>query len=372
MTELGARRHAHRVPRLGRPCWVVVIFALDDARRLARPVLPGSARRPRARRPRSDGVQSPPSSPTFSAARPPGSPAAAPDWAARWRCASRRWARGRAVGRARQPPLEAVVAEIDAAGGRAASAPCDVRDAEAGRCRARPHRRESWAFPTSSSTTPRATSSARSEDLTPNGFAAVVGIVLHGTFHCTRAAGEALDRGEARRRGPVASRRPTPTTGSAFVLPSACAKAGVVALTRSLAVEWARHGIRLNAIAPGTDPDRGRVLAAAPDRRARSEREAPHPRRPLRHAGRARRARGVPRLRRVRLDARRGRDVRRRRVAARRRRVQRPPRRSPRDDRGPEKIAVARPTSCCVSSGSGAAAADPAECPARLPPPPRA
>jgi NAD(P)-dependent dehydrogenase (short-subunit alcohol dehydrogenase family) len=46
-------------------------------------------------------------------------------------------------------------------------------------------------------------------------------------------------------------------TGSAFVLPSACAKAGVLALTRSLAVEWARHRIRLNAIAPGPIPTEG-------------------------------------------------------------------------------------------------------------------
>ena len=45
--------------------------------------------------------------------------------------------------------------------------------------------------------------------------------------------------------------------GSAFVVPSACAKSGVLALTRSLAVEWARHKIRLNAIAPGPFPTKG-------------------------------------------------------------------------------------------------------------------
>jgi NAD(P)-dependent dehydrogenase (short-subunit alcohol dehydrogenase family) len=95
-----------------------------------------------------------------------------------------------------------------------------------------------------------------SEELSPNGFAAVVGIVLHGTFHCTRAAG----------RHWIADGRPGVVlniattyawTGSAFVLPSACAKAGVVVMTRSLAVEWARHGIRLNAIAPGPIPTEG-------------------------------------------------------------------------------------------------------------------
>ena len=46
-------------------------------------------------------------------------------------------------------------------------------------------------------------------------------------------------------------------TGSAYVVPSACAKGGVLAMTRSLAVEWGRHGIRSNAIAPGPFPTKG-------------------------------------------------------------------------------------------------------------------
>jgi len=62
----------------------------------------------------------------------------------------------------------------------------------------------------------------------------------------------------AKRGGTVLSITTTyADTGSAFVLPSACAKAGVNALTRSLAVEWGRHGIRLNAIAPGPIPTEG-------------------------------------------------------------------------------------------------------------------
>ena len=89
------------------------------------------------------------------------------------------------------------------------------------------------------------------EDMSPNAWRTVVDIVLNGTFHCTRAAGRHWI--EAGHGGAVLSISTTYTrSGSAFVLPSACAKAGVEALTRSLAVEWARHGIRLNAIAPGT------------------------------------------------------------------------------------------------------------------------
>jgi NAD(P)-dependent dehydrogenase (short-subunit alcohol dehydrogenase family) len=92
-----------------------------------------------------------------------------------------------------------------------------------------------------------------SEELSPNGFSAVVGSVLHGSFHCTRAAGRHWIA--AGRPGTVLSILATYAwTGSAFVLPSACAKAGVLAMTRSLAVEWARYGIRLNAIAPGPIP----------------------------------------------------------------------------------------------------------------------
>lgn len=88
------------------------------------------------------------------------------------------------------------------------------------------------------------------EHLSPNGFDAVVRIVLHGTFNCTQAVGK---RWIAEKSGGRILNICTTYawTGSAFVVPSVCAKAGVLAMTQSLAVEWGKYGIRLNAVAPG-------------------------------------------------------------------------------------------------------------------------
>jgi NAD(P)-dependent dehydrogenase (short-subunit alcohol dehydrogenase family) len=94
------------------------------------------------------------------------------------------------------------------------------------------------------------------EDLTPNGFDAVVKTVLHGSVFCTLAVARHLLAREA--PGAIVSIVTTYAwTGTAFALPSACAKAGVLAMTRSLAVEWGHAGIRLNAIAPGPIPTEG-------------------------------------------------------------------------------------------------------------------
>ena len=102
------------------------------------------------------------------------------------------------------------------------------------------------------------------EDLTPNGFDAVVRTVLHGSVFCSLEVGRHLLQRKA--PGAIVSIVTTYAwTGTAFALPSACAKAGVLAMTRSLAVEWGHAGIRLNAIAPGPIPTEGafsRLLAS--------------------------------------------------------------------------------------------------------------
>lgn len=97
---------------------------------------------------------------------------------------------------------------------------------------------------------------ARTDKLSARAIDAVLNIVLHGTFYCTVACGKRwIDGGRA---GTVLSVATTPSfTGLAFTAPSAAAKAGIVAMTRSLAVEWGPKGIRLNAIAPGLFPTEG-------------------------------------------------------------------------------------------------------------------
>lgn len=107
-----------------------------------------------------------------------------------------------------------------------------------------------------------------SEDLSPGGFKAIVDIVLHGSFNCTHVFGNHLI--SAKEPGSVINIVTTYAegTGCAFVLPSACSKAGVLAMTRSLAFEWAEYNIRLNAIAPGPFPTEGAWSRLVPDEKA--------------------------------------------------------------------------------------------------------
>ena len=97
---------------------------------------------------------------------------------------------------------------------------------------------------------------ARTEELSPRAFESVIGIVLLGTLHATMACGRRWLK--AAHPGTVLSFSATyAPVGSAYVVPSAVSKAGVEALTRSLAVEWGNRGIRMNAIAPGPIPTQG-------------------------------------------------------------------------------------------------------------------
>jgi NAD(P)-dependent dehydrogenase (short-subunit alcohol dehydrogenase family) len=93
------------------------------------------------------------------------------------------------------------------------------------------------------------------EMLSQNAFKAVIDIVLMGTWNCTSVIGKEMIKNKS---GNILSIVTTYAwTGSPFVVPSAAAKAGVLAMTRSLAVEWGRHNIRFNAIAPGPFPTKG-------------------------------------------------------------------------------------------------------------------
>lgn len=94
------------------------------------------------------------------------------------------------------------------------------------------------------------------ERLSPNAFSTVIDIVLKGTANMTLVAGK---NWIAKKTGGSFLNIVTTYawTGSAYVVPSAAAKAGVLAMTRSLAVEWAKYGIRSNAIAPGPFPTEG-------------------------------------------------------------------------------------------------------------------
>src|SRR5512143_3770849 len=97
---------------------------------------------------------------------------------------------------------------------------------------------------------------ARTEELSPRAFEAVISIVLLGTIHVTTACGRRWLA--ASHPGTVLNITATyAPTGSAYVVPSAVSKAGVNALTRSLAVEWGNRGVRMNAIAPGPIPTEG-------------------------------------------------------------------------------------------------------------------
>jgi NAD(P)-dependent dehydrogenase (short-subunit alcohol dehydrogenase family) len=160
------------------------------------------------------------------------------------------------VGR-REDLLQETCVAIQQAGGTAAYTTCDVRDFAA--VEAAADKAEAAVGPIDTVVNNAAGNfMARTEKLSANAFDTVVSIVLNGTFHCTQAFARKWIA--QKRAGNVLSITTTyaaANCGSGFVVPSSCAKAGVLALTTSLAVEWAKYNIRLNAIAPGPFPTEG-------------------------------------------------------------------------------------------------------------------
>src|SRR3954452_24596242 len=175
----------------------------------------------------------------------------------------------------RPEPLQETVGMIEAAGGTALARPTDVRDPE------QVEAMVAAAVERFGRVDVLVNNAAgnfvvKAEDLSPNGWRAVVSIVLDGGFLCTRAAGRRMiEQGEG---GAVLSVIASYAwTGGPGTVHSAAAKAGIVAMTRTLAVEWAPHRIRANCICPGpadtegagaalwpTEEDRRRVAASVP------------------------------------------------------------------------------------------------------------
>ncbi|RBQ16171.1 2,4-dienoyl-CoA reductase [Spongiactinospora rosea] len=169
----------------------------------------------------------------------------------------------------RKEPLDELVAKVESAGGAALAHPADVRDpaaveAAVEAAEARFGRVDGLVNNAAGNFV------APAENLSANGWRAVVDIVLNGAFNCTSAVARRLIRDG--RPGAVVNVVATYAwTGHPGTVHSAAAKAGVVSMTKTLAVEWARYGIRLNCIAPGpTETDgAGAALWASPEERER-------------------------------------------------------------------------------------------------------
>ena len=180
------------------------------------------------------------------------------------------------VGR-REEPLAETCDKIRAKDSRAAYARCDVRDFDAIEKAIAAAEQEFHSVDTLVNNA-AGNFIARTEKLSPNAFNAVVGIVLQGTFHFTLALARKWIA--AKQPGSVLNIAATYAavgSGSGFVVPSACAKAGVLAMTRSLAVEWARYRIRLNAIAPGPFPTEGAWSRLLPTKELEEQARQAHP-----------------------------------------------------------------------------------------------
>jgi NAD(P)-dependent dehydrogenase (short-subunit alcohol dehydrogenase family) len=176
----------------------------------------------------------------------------------------------------RAEPLEATVALVEEAGGEALAVPTDVRD---------PTQVDAFfdavgeRFGPADTLVNNAAGNFVSPalDLSPNGWLAVVNIVLNGTFFCSRAFARRFAEA-SRPTGSILSIIATYAwTGNPGTAHSAAAKAGVLNLTRTLAVEWAPLGLRVNCIAPGVTNTEGAAANLFPteDIRQRMTAEIP-------------------------------------------------------------------------------------------------
>lgn len=152
--------------------------------------------------------------------------------------------------------------EIRAGGGRASFHPCDIRDA----AQVESMFDAIWAAGPITGLVNNAAGNfiARTETLSARAFDSILGIVLHGSAYCSIAAGRRWIN--AAQKGTILSIVSSAAwQGRPFTAPSAAAKAGVLALTRSLAVEWGPKGIRTLAVAPGLFPTQGAWDRLYPD-----------------------------------------------------------------------------------------------------------
>jgi NAD(P)-dependent dehydrogenase (short-subunit alcohol dehydrogenase family) len=168
--------------------------------------------------------------------------------------------------------LDATAATLRASGAQVDTAVCDVRDAAAVQAMVDAQ----WAVAPIDVLVNNAAATfiARTETLSPRAADAILATTLHGAMYCTLALGRHWIASQ--RPGVVLSILSTSTrTGRAFTVPSAMAKSGLLAMTRSLAVEWGLHGIRLVAIAPGPFPTAGSNRQLNPGDRAETAARAP-------------------------------------------------------------------------------------------------
>jgi NAD(P)-dependent dehydrogenase (short-subunit alcohol dehydrogenase family) len=141
-------------------------------------------------------------------------------------------------------------------GGKVLPLQCDVRDYEAV-CAMRDHAVDHFGKVDGLLNNAAGNFISPTERLSSNAFDTIIDIVLKGTKNCTLAFGKHWIEKKENQKTVLNIVTTYAWTGSAYVVPSATAKAGVLAMTRSLAVEWAKYGIRFNAIAPGPFPTKG-------------------------------------------------------------------------------------------------------------------